>query len=272
MKAIISHDIDHITVWEHLLKDTIIPKFIIRSKIELLTGRISINEYMLRFADLFKNKWQNINELIEFNQANAIASSFFIGVQNGLGLSYSKETSMLWINKMLAKNCEVGVHGIEFNSLENIKKEYDIFQALSSLTQFGTRMHYVRKNEQTFSSMAQVGYKYDSTEHSFKNPYKIGAMWEFPFQIMDGWVIEKGKRWQTQTIHQAKENTKQLIDQAFSANLNYLGIDFHDRYFSQSFKTWIDWYIWLINYLKENNIEFVNFRQAIIELENKPKN
>ena len=41
MKVIISHDIDHITAREHLT-DTIIPKFIIRNKIELLTGKIRL--------------------------------------------------------------------------------------------------------------------------------------------------------------------------------------------------------------------------------------
>jgi hypothetical protein len=43
MKIIISHDIDHITVFEHK-KDLIIPKFIIRSFIELGLGYISFSE------------------------------------------------------------------------------------------------------------------------------------------------------------------------------------------------------------------------------------
>ncbi|HRH64142.1 MAG TPA: hypothetical protein PLI68_12530, partial [Bacteroidia bacterium] len=83
MKAIISHDIDHISVSEHLLKDTIIPKFLIRNLIELGTGKIGLAEFGLRHLDLVKNKWQNIEELIAFNKQHGIPSSFFIGVQNG---------------------------------------------------------------------------------------------------------------------------------------------------------------------------------------------
>jgi len=40
MKVIISHDIDHITVFEHK-KDLILPEFILRSSVELLLGSVS---------------------------------------------------------------------------------------------------------------------------------------------------------------------------------------------------------------------------------------
>ena len=268
MKAIISHDIDHITVWEHLSKDIILPKFIARSNIEVFSGKISINEFTNRLNSFVTNKWQNIDELIAFNQSQKIPSSFFIGVQNGVGLSYSKESAAYWIKRMLANNCEVNVHGIEFENFDLINKEFKLFSDIAQINNFGVRMHYVRKNENTFTNMDKAGYIFDSTEHAFKNPYKIGSMWEFPFQIMDGWVIEKGKRWQTQTLDEAKENTKILIEEAYKNNLNYLGIDFHDRYFSKSFNTWIDWYVWLIEYLQKNDVKFVNFKEAIQELEN----
>ncbi len=270
MKAIISHDIDHITAWEHLSKDTILPKFVARSNIELFSGKISIQEYMNRMRSFFTNKWQNIYELIDFNQSRKVPSSFFIGVQNGLGLSYSAATAGLWIKLILEKDCEIGAHGIAFENYSDVKQEHDLFQQLSALSHFGLRMHYVRKNEHTFSYMEKSGYTYDSTEHAFKNPYKIGNMWEFPFQIMDGWVIEKGQRWQTQNFEQAKENTKVLIEEAYKNNLNYLGIDFHDRYFSKSFKTWMDWYMWLVEYLQQNKIECINFKGAMSELETRP--
>jgi hypothetical protein len=94
-------------------------------------------------------------------------------------------------------------------------------------------------------------------------------MWEFPFQIMDGWVIENYKKWQTLNLKQSKESTMKLIDKAQQHNLQYLGIDFHDRYFSHAFKTWLDWYMWLVEYLKTNKIPFVNFDMALKELEKK---
>jgi hypothetical protein len=269
MKAIVSHDIDHLTLSEHYFKDLIVPKYFVRSKIEWLTGKISFSELMLRFADIFKNQWQYIEELHAFNTLNKVPTSYFIGVNQGLGLSYSLAKSTYWINKMQTLGCEVGVHGIAFESLEKITTEFNLFKALSNKEKFGTRMHYIRKNEQTFTNMAKAGYTHDSSEMGFKAPYKIGSMWEFPFQIMDGYIIEKPKQWQSKNLKTSCDATKKIIDQVVDLNLPYLGIDFHDRYFSKSHQTWKDWYIWLIEYLVENKISFVNFEQAIKELESK---
>lgn len=267
MKAIISHDIDHITVWEHLFKDTILPKYMTRMHIELLSGKISLREYTLRWSDFFKNKWQNVDELITFNNINNLPSSFFVAVNKGVGLNYTNTSALLWIDQMKHRNCEIGLHGIDFESQQLIDREYKLFGELTKIDQFGIRMHYVRNTGQTFQQLANAGYTYDSTEHAFKKPYKIGNMWEFPFQIMDGWIIENYKKWQSLDLKQAKENTIKLIDKACEQDLPYLGIDFHDRYFSHAFKTWLDWYMWLVDYLKTNKIEFVNFKMAIEELE-----
>jgi hypothetical protein len=269
MKAIISHDIDHITVWEHLFKDTIIPKYLARMHIELFKGKISTREYTLRWSDFFKNKWQNIDELITFNNIYYVPSSFFIAVNRGIGLNYSNESALLWMDQMRHRNCELSLHGIAFNDQSEIDREAGLFRKLTHQDKFGIRMHYVRNSEQTFNLLERSGYIFDSTEHSFKNPYKIGKMWEFPFQIMDGWVIENYKKWQSLDLARAKENTIKLIDKAVDNKLDYIGIDFHDRYFSHAFKTWLDWYMWLVDYLKANKVEFVNFNQAIKELERK---
>lgn len=267
MKAIISHDIDHITVWEHLFKDLIIPKYMMRMHIELAAGKISLREYTLRWSDFFKNKWQNIDELITFNNIHHIPSSFFISVSKGVGLNYSQEASLLWMDQIKQRSCELGLHGIAYKNQEDINAEFETFKKLSQLDRFGIRMHYVRHTEKTYSFLNQAGFTFDSTESAFIDPYKIGNMWEFPFQLMDGWIIENKKKWQSLNLEQAKEFTKVQIDKAFACNLNYMGIDFHDRYFSHSYETWLNWYVWLVEYLKLNAIEFVNFKQAIKELE-----
>ncbi len=269
MKAIISHDIDHITVTEHLLRDTIVPKYIARIQIEFVLGKISSREYILRWSEFFKNKWQNIDELITFNNIKGVPSSFFIAVDKGIGLNYTNEHALVWIEQMKSRGCEIGVHGIRYENSDSVKNELNSFLKLSGLTNAGMRMHYVKRNEDSLNYFNEAGYSYDSTIHTFENPYKIGNMWEFPFQIMDGWILENGKRWQSINLEQAKDKTKRIIDKAHEHNLNYLGIDFHDRYFSESFKSWLNWYTWLVDHLIANKIEFVNFNMAIKELEQK---
>ncbi len=269
MQAIVSHDVDHLTLSEHYLKDLIVPKYFIRSKIEFLTGQIPLKELWARYTDIYYNKWEHIESLHTFNTKHKVPSYYFIGVKQGLGLSYSETKSAFWINKMLAMGCHVGVHGIAFEDFETIKLEFDLFKSMSQQNKIGTRMHYIRTNNQTFENMAKAGYRFDSSEMSFNKPYKINSMWEFPFQIMDGYIIEKPKQWQSKNLKQACEATKTIIDKVVALNLPYLGIDFHDRYFSKSHQTWMDWYTWLIEYLVENKITFVSFDQAIDDLENK---
>jgi hypothetical protein len=269
MKAIVSHDIDHLTLTEHYLTDLIVPKYFVRSYIELFSGKISISEMLHRYADVFTNKWQHIEALHQFNANHNVPTTYFIGVNNGVGLSYSQKKSAFWVLKMLQMGCDVGVHGIEFENFNKINAEYSLFKDISKQSVFGTRMHYIRTNEYTFTNMAKAGYAFDSSEMGYKAPYKIGAMWEFPFQIMDGYIIEKPKQWQSKNFFQSCEETKKIIDKVADLQLPYLGIDFHDRYFSDAHKTWKDWYMWLIEYLVSQKIEFVNFKTAIKELENK---
>ena len=107
----------------------------------------------------------------------------------------------------------------EFENFEKINAEYTLFKSISKQATFGTRMHYIRKNEQTFSNMAKAGYCFDSSEMSFKAPYKIGQMWEFPFQIMDGYIIEKPKKWQSKNF-QSDNKHVQRLNVSNSANIN----------------------------------------------------
>jgi len=265
MKVIISHDVDHITVLEHN-KDLIIPKFLVRSSVELINKSISVKEYLWRLKDILNNKWQNLEELMKFDKENGINSTFFIGVSNGLGLSYSLESAQHWIKNILKEGFDVGVHGIACSNFDNMKKEFEVFKQISGKEKIGIRMHYLRSDKTTLELLSKIGYYFDSTLYGLDNPFKIGNLWEFPLCMMDGYIIYKNSRFQNQNLKQVKDSTKEIIEEAFKRNLKYFTILFHDRYFSDSFWTWKEWYIWLIEYLKENKIEFITFKEAIEEI------
>jgi hypothetical protein len=266
MKAIVSHDIDHFTITEHLFKDLIVPKHMVRAHLEFMKGFISFSELLDRMREVFSNQWNYIPELIKFNKGLGIPTTFFLGVKNGLGLSYSLSQAQLCMEYLKVQKVDFGLHGIQFENESRIEQEFDLFRSVSGLKDFGMRMHYVRMNENTLSNFSKLGAKYDTTVSSFENPYKIGEMWEFPFQIMDGWIIENGKKQQSRSLIQCKEETLKILDQCEGLNLKYIGIDFHDRYFSKSHKTWMAWYIWLMEELKLRKIEFTSFEEAISEL------
>lgn len=259
MKVIVSHDIDHISVTEHLSKDLIIPKHIVRSHLEWMNGKINFQELMYRFQDLIKNKFNNVSELIAFNADQSINGTFFIGVENGIGLSYSIVQAQAIVNILKEKNCSIQAHGINYDSQEAIQQERTKFESAFQLSAKGIRMHYVRKDITTLTKIANAGYSFDSTVFDFTNPYKVDEMWEFPFQIMDGWIIENGKRRQSRSLNESIEATKKIIDKCVDLKLSHLIIDFHDHYFCKSFKTWMDWYCWVIEYLKQNQFVFSDY-------------
>jgi peptidoglycan/xylan/chitin deacetylase (PgdA/CDA1 family) len=243
-----------------------IPKYLVRSSIELMNKSISMKEYSLRLKDILNNKWQNIEELIIFDKENGVNSTFFIGVSNGLGLSYSLKNAQYWIKYILKKGFSVGVHGIAYNNYDDMKKEYEVFNQISGQDNIGIRMHYLRYDSKTFDILNRVGYIYDSSIYELKDPFKINKLWEFPLCLMDGYIIIGKFHYQNNTIRQIKDATKKLIGNAFDKKLKYFTVLFHDRYFCDGFSTWKEWYIWLIEYLKKEKIEFVSFDKAIKEL------
>lgn len=266
MKIIISHDVDHITAWEHK-KDLIIPKHLIRNCIELYKKSISLKEAARRISDIIRNKWNNLEDLMEFDRSQNIPSTFFFGVKKGMCLAYDISDVKFWAQKAQKDGFNVGVHGIAFERLKDIKDEYDTFSSITNLDSLGIRMHYLRRNTHTLENIAKAGYKFDSTMQSMAPPFKLSGLWEFPLHIMDGEIFSINKRWQDQTIEDAKEKTKTILEQADRDGIEYFTILLHDRYFSESFISWKNWYVWVLDYAKGNGYHFINYTDAIEELE-----
>lgn len=266
MKIILSHDVDHLTAWEHLARDTILPRFVLRAQIELLLGKITPKEYLLRLLSLFHNRWNNVEALMAFEQARKLHSSWFVGMSNGLGLSYSLSRAMPVIRRLIGSGFEVGVHGIEFADFEKVAREHDAFARISGRSRFGIRMHYLRFNDDTPRHLAGAGYAYDATRSGLENPSYLGSLPEFPLHIMDVWILSGQKRWQARNLEQAQQETLAQIKAAHARQLKYLTILFHDCYFSDAFATWKNWYTWLVDYLLEQGHEFLTYEQALTEL------
>lgn len=266
MKAIVSHDVDHITAWEHW-NDLLLLKHIVRTFLELGLNHISGREVLGRFENIISNRWNNMDTLMEFDKEHGVPSAFFFGMDNGKGLKYNRQKAFLWIARVMQQGFQTGVHGIAFEMLDDIKKEHDIFASATGLDEFGIRMHYLRKTADTLHHLGKAGYTFDSSISQIGAPYKIDGLWEFPVHIMDGDIMCRNAHWQNQTLKQTKETTMTLIETAHKAEVEYLTIVSHDRYFSESFKTWKQWYIWLIHFLQDNKIPFIGFNDAMAELE-----
>ena len=100
--------------------------------------------------------------------------------------------------------------GVDFHGYSRIRRnvfrEYIDFKKIVKRTDYGIRMHYVRRDDTTFEKLSELNYLFDTSEfnkksgHCLKSPYKVGDMWEFPLCIMDGYLPKK--------INEKKEETK----------------------------------------------------------------
>jgi len=266
MQIIISHDVDHLYVSEHY-KDMIIPKHILRSKIEFLGGKISFAELAYRFREIIGGRLHRIEELTDFDSGLSIPSTFFAGVNKGLGLNYSKEKASVIVRLIQSKGFDVGIHGIAYNDFSAIETERADFAEIAGHSDFGIRMHYLRKSSDTLPYLSDAGYVFDCSDTNFGSTFKVGKLTEFPVHIMDGWIINQGRSWQSVTTEQALESSKRLIEKGLEKGIDYFSVLFHDRYFSEGFITWRDWYTRFMDWLKQNDFEFTSYKTALKAME-----
>ncbi|MGI6241177.1 MAG: polysaccharide deacetylase family protein [Candidatus Omnitrophota bacterium] len=273
MKIIISHDVDWITAWEHKT-DFRIPSFIVRGLTEFALGHASLLEFMGRIQSIFRNSWQNINKLMEFDKAKGVPATFFVAVSQGRGLSYSLDNAKAWINAIQENGFDVGLHGIAFEDYSEIQREREIFKEISKTEKFGIRVHGVgvgkaslkltRDNLELFD---QAGYLFSSNTFTVVSPYKAGGIWEFPVHMMDSDLLCQNKKYQCVTYEGAKERTQRLFDESRKKGVKYFSLLFHDTRFNDNFMVAKKWYIWFVEHCIENKLPFISYRDAVRELE-----
>lgn len=266
MKIIISHDVDHLFGSDHWLRDFIYPKLWVRSTIQLIKRKITFREWGLRCLNCFQRERNCIEKLMVFDRTHNIKSTFFFGMEKGLGMSYSKNEAKPMIQMVHNNGFDTGVHGICYDSLNGMQKEYNDFVELMGYEPCGIRMHYVRFNDETFNMLAKVGYAFDTTEFdklnngTMKQPYRVGSMIEFPLTIMDGYLPEG--------LENKKSATIKKLEYCKEHNIEYISVLFHDYQFCDAYSEIRDWYIWLINHL-ENSSEysFISYCDVIKDLQ-----
>lgn len=267
-KVIVSHDVDHLFAKDHWFRDLIYPKMWVRNTIQMIRKEISIREWWLRNTSCFRKNRHNLEALMDFDKEHGIPSTFFFGMNQGLGMSYKPGEAKEVIQEVHKRGFAVGVHGIEYQNREGMKLEYDTFIHTVGFEPCGIRMHYVRYDSETFKKLNDIGYRFDTTEFdksdcgTRKAPYKIGKMWEFPLAVMDTYL--------PQPFEEAKEKTLDLLNRCHEHKIPYITVLFHDFHFCEDYSDIRKWYEWLMEYFsKSTEYIFSSYDLEIQELEKK---
>ena len=267
IKVIVSHDVDHLFAKDHWFRDLVYPKMWVRTSLQLLKKEITCKEWWLRNISCIRRNRHNLEALMDFDEKHRIPSTFFFGMNQGLGMSYRPEEAKPVIMNVHKRGFSVGVHGIEYQDTAGMKKEYDTFKKVTGLDPCGIRMHYVRFDEDTFVRLNNIGYVFDTTEFdkanngTRKDPYQVGRMWEFPLAIMDTYL--------PQTFEEAKKCTTELLDQCREQKLQYVTVLFHDCHYCEDYQTLKKWYEWIVKYFEDSDeYTFISYNEGIRGLEN----
>ena len=270
VKVIVSHDVDHLFAMDHWFRDLIYPKMWIRNTLELIKKEITGREWWLRNTSCFRKTIHHLDALMDFDEKHGIPSTFFFGMNQGLGMSYKPEEAKPVIQKVHRLGFAAGVHGIEYQDYEGMKREYDTFRKIAGFDPCGIRMHYVRYDEKTFEKLSEIGYSFDSTEFDKMNcgtrkpPYKTGKMWEFPLSIMEGYLPEH--------FEESRKRTLEILEECKDKGVQYITILFHDNQFCDAYQDIRKWYIWLMDYFTgSEEYRFISFEEAIREFNNEGK-
>lgn len=265
IKVIVSHDVDHLYPKDHWLRDLFFPKLWVRTTMQLIKKKITCREWWLRITSCFRKTLNNLDAIMDFDEAHGIQSTFFFGMNQGLGMSYRPEEAKSMIMRVSERGFSVGVHGIEYKDMLGMKKEYDTFKQIAGFEPSGIRMHYVRFDEKTFDRLSEVGYAFDTTEFDKPNcgtrkaPYKVGNMWEFPLAIMDSYLPEK--------LEAAKQSTLKYLEKCSEQKLQYVTVLFHDYQYCKEYNDMMNWYEWLMEYFeKSKRYAFASYESIIQEL------
>ena len=263
--VIISHDVDHLFARDHWFRDLIYPKMWIRTTMELIRREITAREWRLRNTSCFRKERHHIRALMDYDEEHGIRSAFFFGMNQGLGMSYTPEEAKSIIQAVHERGFLTGVHGIEYQDAEGMRKEHDAFHRIMGFEPCGIRMHYVRYDDRTFGKLNEAGYAFDTSEFdknsggSRKAPYQVGSMWEFPLCMMDVYLPQR--------FEQARQRSLEILDECREKGLEYITILFHDYQFCDDYQDMRKWYIWLTEYLgRSPEYRFVSYAEAVGEL------
>ena len=265
MKVIISHDVDHISAFEHKA-DLILPKFIARAILEMLYGRIDARQFSARLVETVCGRWNFIRELSKFDSDLGIRSTFFFAVKQGIGLAYKPESARELLHATLSDGHCVGLHGIARRVPVDLERERYLFEQIYGVPCSGVRMHYLHYDYRLLLKLSDIGYSYDSTFRGNGSAAKHSNIWTFPIHIMDGDMMLKQSRYQTASKNEALQASKQRIRALRDIGVDYVSVLFHDRYFSPGHADWRDWYCDLVHWLIDENFEFCTYEEALIEL------
>lgn len=291
----LTHDVDFVKISNHFFDHSMwgfIYRCIFISFKELLTGRISLFRVLQKWQAVFllpfiylkitPDFWFQFDRYLKIEKEHK-ATYFFIPYKKA-GDKALKRAARLrapkyniynlskLLNYLIDQGNEVGVHGIDaWHSSDKGYLEQKRISEIIGKNHLGIRMHWLLYCKETFRSLEDAGYYYDSTfgynetigyrggtTQVFK-PLGIRNLFELPLHIQDTALFYS--RRMDLSEKQALKLCKKLIDNA-SINGGVLTINWHQRSLGPE-RLWGNFYLHVLEEIQRTRPWFATARKAV---------
>jgi len=285
--ACLTHDVDHPSVRRHKWDHTILGflyRAVFGSLIRLIRGRISVRDLIRNCAaalklpfvylGLAKDFWRDFDDRYLELEKDLPSTFFVIPFKNYAGQTphgrapafraarYEAQDIAETIQKLIARGCEVGLHGIDaWVDGSKGREEVEEVRRLTGAAEIGVRMHWLYQSQESPVRMEEAGAGYDSTiGYNETVGYRSGAtqvykplmakrLLELPLHAMDTALFYPDHL--GLSPRQAKKLLNQLRDNAIRFG-GCLTINWHDRSLAPE-RLWGECYRSVIKDLRERN-------------------
>jgi hypothetical protein len=296
LTACLTHDVDHPLVRNHRLDRTTLGflyRAILGSVVDLVRGRTSFLNVLTNWCavaklplvhlGLAKDFWSEFDRyteidgrgcstlfLIPFEGVPGVTS---VGSAPGIrGARYGVVDVTNQIDKILAADCEVGLHGIDaWFDVSRAGNELNEVKNVTCKESAGVRMHWLFSDEQSPAVLEAAGAAYDSTvgynetvgyragTSQIYKPLNTSKLLELPLHIMDTALFYPTRL--NLSPREALNTINQVIDHAV-VHGGCVTVNWHDRSIAPE-RLWTATYTRLIEGLKQYGAWFATASQAV---------
>ena len=188
-------------------------------------------EIIRKVIDEGFNPYYGVPKIMEIEEKFGIRSTFFFRPKYDDGSEVEKYEKI--IKSLLFHGWEVGLHSNSTSTLEEVALEKRLLEKVAGKPVYGSRVHYLKVSENTFSNLAQSGIKYDSSLSFDKeriDPRNTGYLAKnglvvFPVTFMDAYLFTyMGLSEETVVPFMVK-----TIEKLFASGIQIMTLLWHDN-------------------------------------------
>ncbi len=211
--------------------------------IEVIERHRSFMNFCSFVRRIYSSEFNNVDSLLLADGDTPV--TFFVAMQQGNGITYTKEDIEPVVRWLTSNGVEVGLHG----QTGDLQEQHDSLTDMLHSQPHGIRMHKLDFRNLLGRFLDDIGYLYD-TSIEVPDKFKLFMLndktVEIPLNVCDSTLFQKKKM--DLSIDDAKYMTREMLELAKSQG-GVFTILMHQKNYSPQYPRHFEWFNWLIDIL-----------------------